>query len=141
MPDDLQKVKDDRDATINRLEKEIAELQKKKILTKMSAIEEYKSFDGFHEAVVQATSKYFGEGFDLCKKQIGLLHPELDIQSLEIDDELAREEDESEDKKVEEEKEDEREGGTSEQDNNPFLLEHLYFFLQWRSVTLSIFNE
>ena len=54
-------------------------------------------------------SKYFGEGFDLCKKQIRRLHLVLDIQDMEIDDELAREEDEGEDE----------DGEEGDQDNNP----------------------
>ena len=80
--------------------------------------------------MVQVAYKYFGKGFDLCKKQTGLLHPELDIQGLEIDYKLALEEDESEDEKEEEEKEKEREGEKGEQDNSPIspwaLV--LYFF-------------
>ncbi|GFS30019.1 hypothetical protein Acr_00g0009710 [Actinidia rufa] len=42
------------------------------------------------------------------------LHPELDIQDMEIDDELAREEDKDEDEKEEEKEEEE-----GNQDNNP----------------------
>ena len=110
-------MEDERDATINKLKKEIFELKKKEVLARKSAIEEYKPFNDFHEAVVQAASKYLGEEFDLCKKQIGLLYPELDIYGLKIDNELAREEDESEDKS--EEKEEEREREKGEQDNNP----------------------
>ncbi|GFZ21595.1 hypothetical protein Acr_29g0007570 [Actinidia rufa] len=45
-----------------------------------------------------AASRYFGEGFDLCKKQVGHLHPELNIQDLEIDDKLAKEGQEDEEK-------------------------------------------
>ena len=45
-------MKDDRDATINWFEKEIAELKKKEVLTRKSSIDEYKSFDGFFEVVV-----------------------------------------------------------------------------------------
>ena len=44
----------------------------------------------------QPASRYFGEGFDLCKKQIGRLHPEIDIQDMEIDHELAQEEEDEE---------------------------------------------
>ena len=42
------------------------------------------------------TSSYFGEGFYLYKKQIGLLHPNLDIQDLQIDPDLVKEDDEKE---------------------------------------------
>ena len=57
----------------------------------MSAVEEFKSLDDFKEAMEKATSSYFGESFDLCKKQIGLLHPNLDIQDLQIDPDLVEE--------------------------------------------------
>ena len=60
--------------------------------------------------MVQAASRYFSKGFDLCKKQVLHLHPELDIQGMEIDDEQAWEE-----KKKEKEKEKEK----GNQDNNP----------------------
>ena len=66
--EELQKMKEDRDATVAKLEEEIAELKAKEVLAKKSSIKEYKSSDDFHEAVVQATSKYFVEGFDFCKK-------------------------------------------------------------------------
>ena len=59
----------------------------------------------------QVASRYFGKGFDLCKKQVGRFHPELDIQGKEIDDELAQEEEEGEEEKNEEE---------GDQDTNPF---------------------
>ncbi|GFZ16787.1 hypothetical protein Acr_26g0000570 [Actinidia rufa] len=45
----------------------------------------------------EVASKYFGKGFDLCKKQIGHLHSALDIQDLQIHPELV-EEDEGEEK-------------------------------------------
>ena len=41
----------------------------KEALTKEKAI----------EALEKASSSYFGESFDLCKKQIELLHPHLEI--------------------------------------------------------------
>ena len=76
--DELQKTKEDWDVTVARLEKEMAELKKK-------AIEEYKSLDDFQEAVEFTASKYFGEGFDFCKRQIVRLHLNLDIQDMRID--------------------------------------------------------
>ena len=51
--------------------------------------------------MVKEAFKYFGEGFDLCKKQALNLHPGLGIQDMEFDDELAREEDEGEDEEEE----------------------------------------
>ncbi|GFZ14144.1 hypothetical protein Acr_24g0003340 [Actinidia rufa] len=49
--EDLRKMKEDRDATVERLEKEFAELQKKEVLAKKSTIKEYKSSDDLHEVV------------------------------------------------------------------------------------------
>ena len=57
----------------------------------MSEIEEFKSPNDYKEAVEKTASSYFGEGFDLCKKQIGLLHPNLDIQDLQINPNLVEE--------------------------------------------------
>ena len=111
-------MKEDQDATVAKLQEEIYELKAKEVLAKKSSIKEYKSSDDFHEAVVQATSKYFVEGFDFCKKQIDRLYPELDIQVIEIDDELSREKDESEDEKEEEENEEERDEGKDEENNH-----------------------
>ena len=104
-------MKKDRDSTVKKIEKEIVELKANDVLAKKSAIEEFKSSDDFQEVVEQATSKYFGEGFDLCKKQVGCLHPKIDIQDMEINEELAQEEDEGEEKKEEEEE--------GDQDTNP----------------------
>ncbi|GFZ00196.1 hypothetical protein Acr_13g0015950 [Actinidia rufa] len=87
----LRKLKKEQDANVEGLEKEIVELKKKEVLDKKFTIQEYKSFDDFQEEVKKAASKYFGDGFDLCKKQVGRFHPELNIEDLEIDDELAKE--------------------------------------------------
>ena len=127
--EDLQKVKDEWDATINKLEKEISKLKNREVVTRKSDIEEYKSFNGFYEPVVQATSKYIGEGFDLCKKHISFHHPEFDIQGLEIDDELARVKDESEDEKEEEDDEEEKERGRASRTTTTLSLNTWTFFL------------
>ena len=76
----------------------------------MSAIEDYKTSDDFQDAVEQEASKYFGEGFDLCKKHISLLYPKLNIPDIQINPELFNEE-EMEEKEEKEEK--------SYQDTNP----------------------
>ena len=49
--EELRKTKEDRDATMERLEKEVFELKKKEVLIKKSAIEEYKSSNDFQEVV------------------------------------------------------------------------------------------
>ena len=82
--DELQKTKEDRDATVARLEKEMVELKKK-------AIDEYKSSNDFQETIEFTTFKYFGKGFDFCKRQISCLHLNLDIQDMGIDDEILKE--------------------------------------------------
>ncbi|GFS37381.1 hypothetical protein Acr_00g0051650 [Actinidia rufa] len=104
--DELKMEKEERAADQERFQKEVA-------LAKESTVQEYKSLDDFHEAVEWAASKFYGEGFDMCKKQIGRLHPELDIQGLQIDAELAKEEEE--DEEGDEEKEWEEKG---EMENN-----------------------
>ncbi|GFZ14455.1 hypothetical protein Acr_24g0006450 [Actinidia rufa] len=100
-----------------RLEKEVAELKKNEALTKKSAIEEYKSLDDFQEAIEFTASKYFGEGFDFCKRRIGHIHPDLDIQDMGIDVEQIEEEEDEEEPREEKEKDEEQKEG--EPDNNP----------------------
>ena len=89
--DELQKTKEDRDATMVRIEKEMVELKKK-------AIDEYKSSNDFQETIEFTTSKYFGKGFDFYKRKISCLHPNLDIQDMGINVELLEEEKEEEQK-------------------------------------------
>ncbi|GFY91667.1 hypothetical protein Acr_08g0000630 [Actinidia rufa] len=76
--DDLKKAKEDRDAIMGWIEKQVA-------LAKKIVIEEFKSSDDFQEALEFTASKYFGEGFDFCKRQISRLHPDLDILEMKID--------------------------------------------------------
>ena len=82
---------------MERLEKEVAELKWKEAITKESTIEVYKALNDFQEIMEQITSKYFGEGFDLCYKQINRLHLELGIQDIQINLELAEEEKQDQD--------------------------------------------
>ncbi|GFS37736.1 hypothetical protein Acr_00g0053700 [Actinidia rufa] len=77
---------------IEGTEKEVVELKEKELLAKKLVIEEYKSSDDFQEVVEQVASRYFGEGFDLCKKQISRLHTDLDLKDMGIDAELAQKE-------------------------------------------------
>ncbi|GFZ18506.1 hypothetical protein Acr_27g0002450 [Actinidia rufa] len=114
--EEIKKTNEDHNAAVARLKKEVAELKEKSILTKKSAIEEYKSSDDFQKVVEQAAFKYFGEGFDLCKKQIGSLHLDIDIQDMGIDAELAEEGEEDEEEQGEEKEEKSTEKG--EPDNS-----------------------
>ncbi|GFS33578.1 hypothetical protein Acr_00g0029410 [Actinidia rufa] len=50
-----------------RIEEEVAELKKNKALAKKKVVEEYQASEEFHEAVENASSKYFGKGFDFAK--------------------------------------------------------------------------
>ncbi|GFS43663.1 hypothetical protein Acr_00g0086280 [Actinidia rufa] len=117
--DKLKKTKEDGDATVARLEAKVTELKEKSAMAKKLAIKEYKSSDDFQETVEFMASKYFGKGFDFCKRQIGHLHPDLDIQDMRIDTDLLEEEEDKEEEK-EKEKEDREKGDTS-----PFLLKYL----------------
>ncbi|GFY96626.1 hypothetical protein Acr_11g0009320 [Actinidia rufa] len=66
-----------------RLTREVVELKEREALAKTSAVEEYKFYDDFQDAMEWATSKYFGKSFDFMqKKQIMRLHPKLNIQNL-----------------------------------------------------------
>ena len=81
---------------MERHQKEMVEIRRKEALVKSSAINEFKSLDECKEAVEGVASLYFGKGFDLCKKQIGILHPNLDIQDLQINLDLIDEDEEEE---------------------------------------------
>ncbi|GFS31348.1 hypothetical protein Acr_00g0016870 [Actinidia rufa] len=87
-----QSVAKDLEGQVAKLE--VAELRKKEALAKESAIKEYKFSNDFSEAVKKVAFTYFGEGFNLCKKQIGILHPNLNIQDFQIDPKLVKEKDE-----------------------------------------------
>ena len=70
---------EDCDVTVARLEVEAAEPKKNEALAKKRAIEEFKFSDDFQEPVELTSSKYFGEDFDICKRQICYHHPDLSI--------------------------------------------------------------
>ena len=61
-------------------------------------------------------SKYLGEGFDFCKRQIGHLYPNLDIQGMGIDADMLEEEEEDKEKEKEEDKEIEKEEGKEKEE-------------------------
>ncbi|GFS30442.1 hypothetical protein Acr_00g0011920 [Actinidia rufa] len=94
--EELRKFKEAHDVDMEKHEKEMAEMKRKEALTKSSIIYEFKSSDKYKEAVEEAVSSYFGEGFDVCNKQIGTLHPNLDIQDLQINPNLVDEDEENE---------------------------------------------
>ena len=90
-------------------------------LAKKTAIEEFKSSNNFQDLVEFTASKYFGEGFDFCKRQLSRLHPDLDILDIKIDAHLLEEEEKKEEEKEEEEEEEENnEKGEEKCNTNPF---------------------
>ncbi|GFY90807.1 hypothetical protein Acr_07g0010040 [Actinidia rufa] len=102
--DELKNMKEDRATTVVRLEAEVSELKKGEALDEKKAIEEFKSSNDFQGGVEFIASRYFGEGFDFCKRQLGCLHPDLDIQNMGIDADLLEEEEEKEEEEEEKEK-------------------------------------
>ncbi|GFZ01509.1 hypothetical protein Acr_15g0001180 [Actinidia rufa] len=91
---EVEMVKAQNRASAARLEAEVAELNIKLAKAKKLAIEEFKSFDDFKEAVTDSVASYFGEGFEFCKRQLLHQHPNLgvDVASMEMDVDLAEEE-------------------------------------------------
>ena len=57
-----------------RLEAEVAGMKKNEALAHKRIIEEFKSFEDYQEEVENAASKYFGEGFDFCERQLAYHH-------------------------------------------------------------------
>ncbi|GFY96815.1 hypothetical protein Acr_11g0011210 [Actinidia rufa] len=103
---ELKNVIEDWDATVARLEKQVA-------LTKKTTIKEFRPFEDFHDAIESTASKYFGEGFNFCKRQIARhdLDLSIDFDDMGIDhDLLEKEEDEAEEKE---------EGNKEKGDTNP----------------------
>ena len=80
--EELRKFKVDHDITMEKYMKEMAEMKRRETLSKTSEIYEFKALDEYKEAVEEATFLYFGKGFNLCRKQISTLHPDLDIHNL-----------------------------------------------------------
>ena len=96
-----------------RLEADVAKLEKQQAFSKKLAIEEFKSSEDFKDFVESETSKYFGEGFDFCKRQLAHHHPNLGIylDDMDKDRELL--------KKEEVEAEENKEKGEGKGDINP----------------------
>ena len=94
--------------------------------SKEQAMEEFKSLSEYEVAIENAASKYFGEGFDFCKRQLHRHHPDLDknLKDMGFDHDMLVEEDEDEDEDEESRGEKEKEDG-EKSNNNPLLLKHL----------------
>ena len=61
-------------------------------------MDKFKSLSDFLGAVEDATSKYFGKGFDFYKRQLRRHHPDLaiNLEDMGLDHDLLVEEDEDE---------------------------------------------
>ncbi|GFY95648.1 hypothetical protein Acr_10g0010330 [Actinidia rufa] len=77
--------------------------------------------------IEDADSKYFGKGFDFCKRQLRRHHPNLaiDLEGMGLDQNLLAKEDEA---KEEKEKED---GGKDMGDVNPFLSNSFFLMVAY----------
>ncbi|GFY97730.1 hypothetical protein Acr_12g0002710 [Actinidia rufa] len=84
----------DKSETTARLEAKVAELTSKLALAKKLAIEEFKSSNNFKEVFTDSTVTYFGKGFEFYKRQLFHQYPNLDVDvaSMEMDADLAKEE-------------------------------------------------
>ena len=89
----------------------IAALRDQEARSKKLSIAEFKSSSDFHEAVENDASKYSGEGFDFCKRQLALHYPNLgiDLDAIDMDHELLKKEER--DEKKEQVRKDEQEKG------------------------------
>ena len=80
--DEVAKLKAEKDTLSDSLSKAgvlIEDLRGRVECAGKLAVEEFKSSSDFAEAVESSSSKYFGEGFDFCKRQLRHHHPDLAI--------------------------------------------------------------
>ena len=74
----------------------VVELRETVSRAKKLVVDEFKSLSEFLETVEDSTSKYFGEGFDFCKRQLRLHHPNLaiNLEDMGLDHDLLVKEEE-----------------------------------------------
>ena len=80
--DELAKLKDDRDAVANKLERSgllVVELREAVAQAKTFSMEEFKSLSDFLGAVEDAVSNNFSEGFNFYIRQLHRHHPDVAI--------------------------------------------------------------
>ena len=65
-----------------KFKKEMAELRRRKVVSKKLAVDKFKASKEYKEGLEGATSLYFGKGFNQSKKQINLLFLDLNINDL-----------------------------------------------------------
>ena len=95
--DKLAKLKTELDDVADKLKKSgilMVELREAVSRAKKFAIDEFKSSSEFLESVEDAASKYFDEGFDLCKWQLCHHHPDvgINLEDMGLDHDLLDEE-------------------------------------------------
>ena len=66
--EELKKLKEGYEVTMEKHEKEMAKMRKREVLDKKSAVDEFKASKEYKDAIEGVASSYFGERFDLCKK-------------------------------------------------------------------------
>ena len=86
---DLKRDKENSDIATEKLEKEVVKLKRRENLANKLAVNEFKASVEYKEAVEKEDSSYFGEGFELCKKQVSLRFPDIDIEDMHIDPDRA----------------------------------------------------
>ncbi|GFY80650.1 hypothetical protein Acr_01g0004590 [Actinidia rufa] len=121
--DDLAKMKEERDASVDKFERSgvlVVELREAFTRAKDSIVEEFKSSSEFLGAMEDATSKYFSEGFANGSFADIILNLAIDLEGMDLDQNLLANEDEAEEEK---DKEGENEdGGKDTGDVNPLPL-------------------
>ena len=79
---------------------EVAELKKNEALAQRRILEEFRSSKDYQEKIENAVSKYFGKGFNFCKRQLAHHHPNLgiDLDNMDMDYEMLKKEEAAEKK-------------------------------------------
>ena len=110
---------------VTRLEVEVAELKKNEAFAQRRILDELRSSKDYQEEVENAASKYFGEGFDFCKRQLAYHHPNLgiDLDNMDLDYEIIEKEEAAEENEGDKEKGEEQE--KDKENISPFVLEYL----------------
>ena len=104
---------------VTRLETEVFELKRNEALAWSRILKKFRSLEDYQEEVEIAAFKYFGKGFDFCKRQLDHHHPNLgiDLDNMDIDCEMLEKEEAAEEKEGDKEKGEEQEKG--EENTNP----------------------
>ncbi|GFZ08744.1 hypothetical protein Acr_20g0005520 [Actinidia rufa] len=80
----LKRDEESSDLAAEKFMEEVAELKRKENLAKKLAIDKFKVSEEYKEVVEEEVPSYFGEGFDLCKKQLSPRFLDIDIDDMQI---------------------------------------------------------